>query len=148
MKCNFIVLKSRSAILLIEFDCCTNDNNCDEDEEIKKSYFIVKRDKREDVSTFFDREITSVHDIDFLNIVNVVTCDVVAVDMTNEINEKINDVNNAIVAEIAEDFFACFVRTCSCNLMLLENLTKQRLHENVSIFFFVMRFSSFFCCLN
>ena len=25
------------------------------------------------------------------------------------------------------DFFACFVRTCSCNLMLFENLTKQRL---------------------
>ena len=31
------------------------------------------------------------------------------------------------------DFFACFVRICSCNLMLFENLTKQRLQVNFLI---------------
>ena len=154
MKCDFIVLKNRFAILLIEFDCCTNDNNCDENEKIKKSYFIVERDRRDDVSNFFDREITSVHDIDFFDVVNIVTYEIIDVNKTDKINEvnkikdETNDVANAIVTEIVVNFFACFVRTCSCNLMLLKDLTEQRLHENVSIFFFVIRVFSICCILN
>ena len=35
--------------------------------------------------------------------------------------------------------FVCFIRTCSCSLVLLSNFSGHRLQANVSVFFFVMR---------
>ena len=131
------VMKNRFAMLLIEFDCCRVDDNCDENEKVKKSYLIVNRDKRDDFDDVIDRETISAQNIDFFD----VACDVI--DVKDKINE-INEVNNAVVTKMIENFFACFVRTCSCNLMLLKNLTEQRLHENVSVFFLLCDFLHFF----
>ena len=83
----------------------------------------MKRDKRENfVENDFDFEVTSVHDIEFFD---VVTCNA-----TCKINEMTNEKDEVINAIVTNDFnfFACFVHICSCSLMLLSNLTMQRLH--------------------
>ena len=118
-------------MLLIDSWNCKIDDKYNEDEKVKRSYFNIERDKRENVvNDNFDFEIIFVHDINFLDIV---------IDVIN----KVIDEDKIII----EDFFACFVRTCSWSLMLLKYLTKQRLHENVSIFSFAIR-AFLICCCN
>ena len=108
-------------MLLIKLEIFKVDDKYEKNDEIKKSYLIVKRDKREDFVDVFDREITSIYDIEFFD---VVVCN------ANDANEKTNEKNEVINAIVTNDFdfFTCFVRTCSCNLMLFSNLIKQRLH--------------------
>ena len=76
------VMKNRFVMLLIDSENCNIDAKCEEDEavieDVETSYFIVKRDKREDVVNF-DRETTSAHDIGFLDVV---------VDVTNEVTKQ------------------------------------------------------------
>ena len=80
---------------------------CEEvDEEVEMPYaMIVSRGRREDV-VGFDREATSAHDIDFLDVVG---------EKTGEKIEEVNEESGAgEVSEINEaDFFVCFVRTWS-----------------------------------
>ena len=131
-------MKKRFVVWLVDFWC----SKTEEGEEVDRSYFTMKRGKRDDFDDATDRETISVHDIDFLDVESIVTCDVI------DVENKINEIDEVTVAEIAEDFFACFVRTCSCSLMLLKNLTEQRLHEKTSAFSFAIRFFSICCCLN
>ena len=100
----------------------------------------VGRGIREGFDGVIGREAISAQDIGFFGEVG---------DVVGEVGDVVGgEVGNVIVAEIAGDFFACFVRTCSCSLVLLGNLAGQRLHEKVSAFSFVIRFSSVCCCLN
>ena len=123
------VVESRSAMLLAEFDCCRVGDSCGEGGGVGGGVGrAVGRDIREGVEGDFDREAISAHDIGVLGVVG--------------------EVGDATIAEVAVGFFACFVRTCSCSLVLLGNLAEQRLHENASAFSFAMRSSSSFWCLN
>ena len=107
------VMKSRFVMLLIALLNC----KIEKDDEVERLYLTIKRDKRDDVFDFFDRETTSVHDIDFFDVVNdvtnnvvVVVDDVIAVDIKDE---ETDEKTNAIVVEVNFSRFACFVRTCS-----------------------------------
>ena len=93
-------------------------------------YFIIERDKRENVKSDFDRKITLIQNIDFRNVV----INDININKTNNFIDKNNKVTNTIVTKNEKnlflnffDFFVCFVRICSCKLILLLNLTKQRL---------------------
>ena len=44
--------------------------------------------------------------------------------------------------------FACFVRTCSCNLILLTNFSEHRLQTKISAFSFTIRTFLVCCCCN
>ena len=120
----------------------------EKNEEINNA---IERDIRKSVVNNFDRETISNQNIQFLNVADIVTYEIIAVDITDKINKVTNNVaneTNKVFNAIVIDFFVCFVRTCSCNLILFKNLTKQRLHENVSIFFFVIRCFLTCCCFN
>ena len=97
-----------------------------------------------DVANDVTNEINVDKTNDFIEIINDEKSDEVvdAIDVKNEKNEK---VNSTVVKDEKDekneknekdeknnaknfDFFACFVRTCSCNLMLFSNLFLQRLH--------------------
>ena len=96
-------LKSRFAMLLIDSKNC----KIEENEEVKKSYLIVKRDKRDDFIDF-NNETIAVHDIDDFD---------VADDVDTKTNKKTNvkNVEKKVTAEKNEkdffDFLLCFVRT-------------------------------------
>ena len=103
--------------LQINVKCEKNETIVD---DVKISYFIVKRDN--------DRKIISVHDIDFFDVaiddVNVDKIENFIDVVDDELNDEIID---SIVTKNEIDFFSitnflrfllCFVRTCSCNLML------------------------------
>ena len=105
------------------------------------SYLVIKRDKRDDFNNATDRETIFDQNIEIFD---------VADDECTKINEKIDEKTDAVAEKNEKNFFdflQCLMRTCSCSLILFENLTKQRLHENISIFFFVMRVFSTCCCL-
>ena len=59
------VIKNRFVILLINFEICKIDNKCEKNKEIIKkivkkvkiSYFIVKRDKRENFNNAINRKL-------------------------------------------------------------------------------------------
>ena len=129
------VMKNRFFMLLINFWNDKIDDKCDENEEIKKSYFIVERNERENVVNVFDLEIISVHDIEIFYVLKEEN-DAVVVIVTEDLdeNKKINEV-------IIEKFFACFVRSYLCSLMLFTNLTKQRLHA-----YFLVDINFSWCC--
>ena len=83
-------MKNRFVMLLIDFWNDKINDKCDENEKIKKSYFDVKHDKRENVVNVFDFEIISTHDIDFFD---VVICEInfenFTIDVWNdEVDEK------------------------------------------------------------
>ena len=122
-------------MLLVEFDCCRDGNSCGEGGGVGIPYFTVRRGRREGAEVDFGREAISDHDIGIFG---------VAVDVVGKVSE-VGGVGNAAVAE---GFFACFVRTCSCSLVLLGNLAGQRLHEKASAFSFAIRASSACCFLN
>ena len=126
---------------------------------------IVNRDKRENVVNDFDREAISAHDIEFFDVLNVVICEIIDeankieneaideniaidVNVANDNANEINEINNSIVVNEKVDFsvFICFVRTCSCNFVLLANFSKQRLQTKISVLFFVIRVSSIAHC--
>ena len=86
-------------MLLIDFW----NSKIEKDKRIKRA---VKRDIREDLNDVIDYKIISIPEIEFFNIANIVTCKII-----DKINNVIKDeINNIIVAEIAVNFFACFVR--------------------------------------
>ena len=63
--------------------------------------------------------------------------------VANAINvedKEVNEAEEVVIAIVVEDFsnFVCFVRTCSCSLMLLLNFAEQRLQTNVSVFSFAI----------
>ena len=147
---------------------------------------IVKWDRREREINCFDRETISVHDIGILdvasNFIKVISdekddeiTDVIDVKgEEGEEDEEVNSIvvedeegekNNFIVMKDEEggnvnaknfDFFACFVRTCTWSLMLLSNLSLQRLQMYLCFlsffneaFFSIVRccfFCRIFCC--
>ena len=86
----------------------TNLKSCriDECEKVERScvIVIVGRDRRECAFDCFGREIISVHDIGFRDVVNVVTHDVV---------DKTEGVVIVIIVGVGFSSFVCFVRTCS-----------------------------------
>ena len=113
---------------------------------------IVRRGRRDDLACDFDRETTFVQNIGILDVANEVNADkagdsIEVIDekkngeIKDEKGDEKNEAANAIDAKGEENeksnlivilnsffgFFACFVRTCSCNLMLLSNLLLQRL---------------------
>ena len=102
----------------------------------------VGRGRREGIAGDFGLEAISAQDIGFFGVVGIVACDVIGV------GGKVGEVGGVTVAEVAEGFFACFVRTCSCSLVLLGNLAGQRLHEKASAFSFAIRASSASCFMN
>ena len=80
-------------MLLTDFWDCKIDAKCEKDEkvneEVKISYFVVKRDKRENVVIDFDREAISVQNIDFFD---------VEADVVDEVIDEINEVSNVNIA--------------------------------------------------
>ena len=97
-------IKDRFVMLLINSKSCKINNKCDKDKEIAKKikilYFIVKRDRREDVKIDFGFETISTHDNDFFDIViNVIDKKndvIVVIIIKNIVNDKIDEINNAI----------------------------------------------------
>ena len=70
---------------------------------------------------------------------------------TNEENEEVIDVDIENEKKVEKDvencvfnFFACFFRTCRCNLLLLLKWLKQRLHVKSSTLFFIIKIFFFF----
>ena len=65
---------------------------------MKISYFIVKRDRRENFDNVIDREIISIQNIDFLDVVIVVTNKIIdKIDNFNKTTkDEINNINIAI----------------------------------------------------
>ena len=107
---------------------------------------------REDFNNVIDRKTISIYNIDFFNVANIVTCDIinikdkkeniiVVIMIENVKKNKIDEISEITTAIVIEIFFACFLRTYSCNLILLSNFLKYCLQTNVSIFFFVIRVS-------
>ena len=121
---------------LVNCDVSGIDDKCGEGGGVGRA---VGRDIREGFDGVIGREAISAQDIEFFGVVGIVACEVVG---------EVGDVSNATVAEVAAGFFACFVRTCSCSLVLLGNLAGQRLHENASAFSFAIRASSASCFMN
>ena len=135
--------------------------------------FDVAIERRENLSATIDRETISAQNIDFLDVAidensEEISKEDVTSDMTTNFDDvrdderdeiDIEDEADAIDSEICNedeaidcwadfDFFACRVRICSWNLMLLSNfvLFLQRLHVYFSARFFAIRIS--FCCFN
>ena len=123
-------------MLLIDSWNCKIDDKCDENEKINNA---INRNKRENVVDDFDFEIISIYDIDFIDVeidvMNEKNDVIVVIVITNADENEIDEINEIII----ENFFACFVRTCSWSLMLLTNFSKHRLQTNVFVFFFVIR---------
>ena len=122
------VMKMCFVMLLINFKNC----RIEENKEVKMSYLIIKRDKRENFDDAIVFEIIDVYDIDVFDVINEMTNDVI--DDSINVEKIAIDVNDAFDAfdafdveknEIDEvdfsitknevDFssFVCFVRTCS-----------------------------------
>ena len=220
------VRKNRFVMLLIDFWNCKIDVKCEKNEkvnkEVKISYFVIKRDRRENVVVDFDRETISTQNIDFFDVeVDVINEVIDEIDEINNVNiaidvwsnnvdvkdvnenkvdevtvaideeiKKTNKEDDVVIVIVIEDFekdeidevsnesdeidfeniaieeddviaekeefsslksfanFACFVRTCSCNLILLTNFLKHRLQAKIFAFFFVIRAFSVCCCCN
>ena len=98
---------------MIDFEVFKIDDNCDEDEKINKS---INRDMRENFDDVIDRETISIHDIEFLDVVNVVTCDFIVVNKINDetivksiaidvdvAENEIDEINNSIDVDVASD---------------------------------------------
>ena len=115
-------------------------------------------EKRKNFDTMTERDVISVQNIDFRDVAidknfekiskkNVISDSIINFD--NAKNDEIKKINFdfEICTEIF-DFFACRMRICSYNLMLLSNLIEclQRLHVYFSIRFLIKRIS--FCCFN
>ena len=147
-------MKNRFVMLLIDSWDCRIDDKCGEGEEVKRSCFNVERDKRESVIDDFGRETISAHDIEIFDVADVVAYDVIDVKDEDDnvivviVTEDADEGEIGKVDEVAtEDFFACFVRICSCSLILLEYLAEQRLQAKISAFSFAIRvFSVCWCC--
>ena len=74
-------------------------------DEINKSYLMIKHDMRECAKSDFDRETISIHDIDFLNVVDA---------KTNVVIDVINEKTNAATEKNEKNFFdflQCLMRT-------------------------------------
>ena len=134
------IIENRFVMLLIDFWCNKIDDfdeKCEENKEIKRSYFNVKRDKRENViNDNFDFEIISIHDIDFFDVANIVTCDVI--DVKNKKNGEINEINEII-------FLLCFVRT---KLNIVIEFRWITFTNKCFDLFFVIRIFSICCYCN
>ena len=121
----------------------------------------VNENKIDEVAVAIDKEIKKTNKKNDVIIV-IVTKDFKEnkIDEVNNENNKINskdiaiEEDNIIVKEkeflSLKDFanFVCFVRICSCNLMLLTNFLKHRLQTKIFVFFFVIRISLVCCCCN
>lgn len=117
--------------------------------EVGRPYFTVRRSRRDGiVEGYFGREAISAHDIGFRG---VVACEEIgagkaggSIEMagSGKGGEVANAIDVAGAEEVGEcgkggvanltvcspfEFFACFVRICSCSLILLSNLTLQSL---------------------
>ena len=90
-------------------------------EEIKKLYVIVKRDKRENLKMIFNFNVISIHEInnrnvvDVANVKNKINNTIVTIDVINKIKNKIDVENvkseiNLLLIRFSN--FVCFVRTC------------------------------------
>ena len=96
---------------------------------------IVIRDKRDDIFNF-NFKVIFVYNIDIFNVINVVTYGVIDkinrkniaidtssnIDVENVIKDKINKKVNVIAEENKKGLtgLICFVRICSCSLILLK----------------------------
>ena len=122
---------------------------------VKIPYFTVGRGRREGFVGDFGREAISVHDTGFFGVVADVAGgegDVAVVIVAEGVGE--GEVATATI-EGGEGGFsslvgfaglACFVRICSCSLVLLSNFSGHRLQANASVFSFAIRAFSACCC--
>ena len=112
----------------------------------------VAIEKRKNLNATMSRETIFVQDIDFFDVAIDEKIDENSEKITNDSIIDFDDVNNEMIDrndetndetkkinfdseicaknEIVFDFFACRIRICSCNLMLLSNLIEclQRLY--------------------
>ena len=98
---------------------------------------------RNNFNNVIDFEIIFVYNIKFFDVVNIVICEIIVVDITNKINNITNNITNKtnkIFNTIVINFFICFVRICLCNLILFKNLTKQRLYKKKCFFCYAIFF--------
>lgn len=86
--------------------------------------------------------------IDDVNKVNNKTNANNNVNIENVVENEIGKVAEIVIEVVIESFLVCFVRTCSCNLILLSNFLKYCLQTNVFVFFFAIRAVSICCCCN
>ena len=100
-------MKMRFVMLLIDFWDCKIDCKCEKNEKVKKSYLIVKRDKRDDFDVMTDFKTISIHDNVFFDVAIDVTnekvddsinVEKIAIDETNAI-DVIDDINNVTNVE-------------------------------------------------
>lgn len=138
------VMESRFVMLLANSKDCRIGGKCGEGEkvaeEVEISYFTVRRGKRENVKVDFDCKVISAQNIGFFDVEADVIDEesgVVVVIVTesaerNEVGEVVNATDKVIekavevtvVADVNFSSFACFIRICSCNLMLLLNFSE------------------------
>ena len=142
-------MEGRFVMLLAGFWCSKPGDfggKCGEGGGVGIPYFNVGRGRREGVVGDFGLEAISAHDIGFLGVVAGVVGgegDAAVVIVAEGASEgEAGGVGGAAT----EGFFACFVRTCSCSLVLLGYLAGQRLQTNASAFAFAIRASSACCC--
>ena len=164
--CAVNTMKKRFVVSLMNW-------NLNETIEIRENFDWNIRDfkhaieMRENVLNF-DRETISNHDIDVFDVVNAEVIKTnrasIAIDVRNDETTEIDDVIDFKIVDVFVNFsslriflnfFACFVRMCSCNLMLLKNLTRQRLQTNFLIniklswyFFNHSQLSDIFTCIS
>ena len=124
---------------------------------MKILYFTVGRDRRENFDKTIDREAISIQNIGFFDVEAGVGGEVrIAIGVGDDIDVEgvdggeAGEVANATVKKGGVNFsgFMCFVRTCSCSLILLPNFSEHCLQANASVFSFAIRASSACCCCN
>ena len=96
----------------------------------------VGRDRREGFNDVIGRETISAQNTGFFGVVSG------DADAEGGGGDEAGGAGGVAIGVVAEGFFACFVRTCLCSLVLLSNFSGHRLQANVFVFSFAIRASS------
>ena len=146
------VLKGCFVMLLVDFGVCRIGDKCGESGGVGRSYFNIGRGMREDVKSDFGREAISAQDNGFFDVAAGGVGNAIGVSgdtgAEGADESEIGGVSEVADATVRVGFsdFMCFVRTCSCSLILLLNFSGHCLQANASTFSFAMRAFSVCCC--
>ena len=102
------------------------------------NFFDVKTNvisKENNIVVVIVAENVEKNEIDDVNKVNNKTNANNNVNIENVVENEIGKVAEIVIEVVIESFLVCFVRTCSCNLILLSNFLKYCLQTNVFVFF-------------
>ena len=138
------VMEGRFVMLLANSKGCRIGGKCGEGGGVAGGVGkAVGRGIREGVEGDFGREAISAHENGFFGVEAGEVGGVGGVAVAEgAVGGEVGRVAGVAIGAVAEGFFACFVRTCSCSLVLLPNFSGHRLQANASAFSFAIRASS------